>query len=97
MSVNAYRMINNCLDSKVASFDIGHDEKFIDLLNEEIQFYMSLNSYGTGIVDVPVELLEKAIGSATEFNLDEDTVSQIKLDIARAKSNKDEVVTYYCF
>jgi uncharacterized membrane protein len=90
-------MKNDSLDPKIPSFDVWHDKKLMEFLNEEIQFYMSLNSYGTGIVDVPVELLEKAIGSATEFNLDEDTVSQIKLDIARAKSNKDEVVTYYCF
>ena len=97
MSVNAYRMINNCLDSKVASFDIGLDEKLIDFLNEEIQFYMSLNSYGTGIVDVPVELLEKAVDAPKKYDLDEDTISQIKSDIESAKSSKDQVVTYYCF
>ena len=51
MSVNAYRIINNNLNVETASFDIWHDEKFIDFLNEEILFYMSLNSYGTGIVD----------------------------------------------
>ena len=58
---------------------------------------MSLNSYGTGIVDVPVELLEKAVNSPKKFDLDEDTVSQIRLDIESAKSSKEEVVTYYCF
>jgi hypothetical protein len=97
MSVNAYRIINNNLNVETASFDIWHDEKFIDFLNEEILFYMSLNSYGTGIVDVPIELLERAINSPKKFNLDEDTVLQIKLDIASAKSSKDEAVTYYCF
>ena len=97
MSVNTYRITNNSLNVETASFDIWHDEKLIDLLNEEIQFYMSLNSYGTGIVDVPVELLEKAVGSPKKFSLDEDTVLQIKLDIASAKTNKEEVVTYYCF
>ena len=97
MSVNAYRITNNNLNVETASFNVWHDEKLIDLLNEEMQFYMSLNSYGTGIVDVPVELLEKAVNSPKKFDLDEDTVSQIKLDIESAKSGKDEVVTYYCF
>jgi hypothetical protein len=46
---------------------------------------------------VPIELLEKAINSPKKFDLDADTVSQIKLDIESAKSNKEEVVTYYCF
>jgi hypothetical protein len=67
------------------------------LLDQEIQFYMSLNSYGTGIVDVPVELLEKAVDAPKKYDLDEDTISQIKSDIAHAKSSKDQVVTYYCF
>ena len=97
MSINAYRITNNNLNVETASFNIWYDEKLIDLLNEEMQFYMSLNSYGTGIVDVPVELLEKAVGSPKKFKLDEDTVLQIKLDITSAKSKKDEVVTYYCF
>ena len=67
------------------------------LLDEEIQLYMSLNSYGTGIVDMPIELLEKAVNSPKKFNLDEDTISQIKSDIESAQSSKEEVVTYYCF
>jgi hypothetical protein len=58
---------------------------------------MSLNSYGTGIVDVPVELLEKAVDAPKKYDLDEDTISQIKSDIESAKSSKDQVVTYYCF
>ena len=52
------------------------DARFIEFLDEQIQFYMSLNSYGTGIVDIPLELIEKVAGSASEFELDEDTVSQ---------------------
>jgi hypothetical protein len=97
VSINAHRIRNNNLDTERASFNVWHDEKFIDFLNEEIQFYMSLNSYGTGIVDVPVELLEKAVDAPKKYDLDEDTVSQIKSDVESAKSNKDEVVTYYCF
>ena len=97
MSINAYRITSNNLDTNGASFDVWHDKKLIRLLDKEMQFYMSLNSYGTGIVDVPLELLEKAVRSPNKFDLDEDTVSQIKLDIESAKSSKEEVVTYYCF
>ena len=97
MSVNAYRIKSKDLYMEGVSFELWHNKKLLKLFNEEMQFYMSLNSYGTGIVDVPVELLEKAINSPKKFGLDEDTVSQIKLDIASAKSSKEEVVTYYCF
>jgi hypothetical protein len=97
MSLNAYRIKSDNLYKEGVSFDLWHNKKLMKLLDQEIQFYMSLNSYGTGIVDVPVELLEKAVDAPKKYDLDEDTVSQIKSDIAHAKSNKDEVVTYYCF
>jgi hypothetical protein len=97
MSVNAYRIKSDNLYKEGVSFDLWHNKKLMKLLDEEIQFYMSLNSYGTGIVDVPIELLEKALSSPRKFDLDEHTISQIKLDIESAKSSRDEVVTYYCF
>jgi hypothetical protein len=97
MSVNAYRMKRNSSEYESPSFNVWHDEKLIDLLNEEILFYMCLNSFGTGVVDVPVELLEKAIGSAKKLELADDTVNSLESDIAFAKSNRDEIVTYYCF
>ena len=55
MSVNAYRRKRNSEEFESPSFNIWHDEKLIELFNEQMQFYMSLNSYGTGIVDVPVQ------------------------------------------
>jgi hypothetical protein len=97
MSVNAYRMNRNKTGSEYSTFDIWHDKKFIELLNREMQFYMSLNSYGTGVVDVPVDLLEKAVGMAQELALDENTVEWIRNDVEYAKSNNDSLVTYYCF
>ncbi|MDD5287757.1 MAG: hypothetical protein PHY28_01415 [Dehalococcoidales bacterium] len=97
MSVNAYRMNRNQGKAEYSTFDLWHDEKLMELLNHEMQFYMSLNSYGTGIVDVSVELLEKAVGIASELTLDEDTIEWIRRDIEYAKSNKDESVTYNCW
>jgi len=86
-------MKRNSSEYESPSFNVWHDEKLIDLLNEEILFYMCLNSFGTSVVDVPVELLEKAIGSEKKLELDDDTISCLHSDIAFAKSNRDEVVT----
>ena len=97
MSINAYRMRTDNQEFERPSFDFGHDEKLIELLNAEMQFYMSLNSFGTGIADVPIELLENAIGSPEDFELDDDTVTHLQSDIAMARSKKEDVVTYYCF
>jgi len=95
MNLLAYRTYPTAAET--LTFDVGHDEKLIDLLNKEIQFYFSLNVYGTGIVDVPLETLEKAILMKEELDLDEDTVNHIELDIAAAQSFSSESVTYECF
>ena len=97
MSINAYRMKLNTSEYEAPSFDVWHDEKLIQLFNEQMQFFMCLNSYGTGMVDIPVEILEQAVNSAGKLELDDDTVTRLQADLAHAKSNKDEVVTYYCF
>lgn len=95
MSANAYRVYPTKSDT--FTFDVGHDEKLMDFFNEKIQFYLSLNFYGTGIVDVPVELLEQVVALKEDLELDEDTVKQIQLDIMDGKSRLGEVVSYHCF
>ncbi len=94
MSVLAYRTYPN--QSESFTFDVWHDGKLIEFLNKEINFYMSLDSYGTGIVDIPVVLLEKIVALKEKLELDEDTVNQIQLDIADGKSRLGEVVSYHC-
>ena len=95
MSINAYRIFPTKSDT--FTFDVGHDEKLIDFFNEKIQFYLSLNFYGTGIVDVPVELLKKAIELKKKLKLDKDTINRIQIDIDDARLHKDNVVSYNCF
>jgi len=94
MSVNAYRIID--LKLAAPSFDLWHDEKLAQFLGEEVNLSSDLNSYGTGLLEVPVEILERAIRMADELGLDEDDVEGLQQDIVAAKSNRNEFVSYYC-
>jgi hypothetical protein len=94
MSINAYHVIDIKLGK--VSFNLSRDRNLADFLDSEMQLYGGIHE-GSGLIDIPVKILKKAMRKSVELNLDEDTVSQIKSDIAHAKSNKDEVVTYYCF
>lgn len=95
MSESAYRVIE-IKKADRPSFNLWYDEKLRDFINKEEGFYYQLNSYGTGITHIPVKTLKKALRKAAELNLDEDTVNQLKKDIAAARATKDEVITYYC-
>ena len=85
------------MDTQGASFDLGHDKKLMEFLDKEIQFNLSLTNFGTGIIDVPVKILEKAINIRKKINLNDETVARLKSDIEDAKSNKEEFVSYCCF
>ncbi len=95
MSVLAYRIYPQKADS--FSFDVWHDEKLIEFLNKELHFFLSLNSYGTGIVDIPVALIEQIISVKDELDLDEEIIKQLQLDIEDGKSRIGEVVSYHCY
>jgi len=94
MSINAYRV----LDIKMgkASFNLSHDMSLAEFLDAEIQLYGGIHD-GTGMIDVPVKILKKALRMSANLNIDEKTMKHLKSDIDRAKSSKEEVVTYYCF
>ena len=96
MSVRAYRFIEIKTEKK-SSFNLFHDWNLKDFLDKEADFYGYLNSGGTGIAEVPAKILEKAVKMSAELDIDEKTVKQLKRDIAVAKSNKDEYITYYCY
>ncbi len=49
------------------------------------------------MIDIPIKILKKALRQSEKLNLDNDTITRLQSDIARAKSNKEEFVTYYCF
>ena len=95
MSVSAYRVVQ--IINEEPTFNLWNDQSLMDLLDSEMGFSMCLGYEGVGVVNVPIEVLEKALLTADELDLDSDTVTQIKLDIAYANSQKEDCVSYYCF
>ncbi len=94
MGLDAYRVTE--LKYEEPSFSLWHNEKLMDFLNQEVRFYTSLSPEGGGLVVVPVYVLESTIEMAAELELDEDTIENIRNDIAAAKSDRNETITYYC-
>jgi hypothetical protein len=94
MSINAYPVIDIKMGN--VSFNLFRDGSLADFLDNEIQLYGRIHD-GTGMIDIPVKILKKALRQAEKLNLNQETMKHLKLDIASAKASKDEVVTYYCF
>ena len=95
MSVEAHRIIELKVES--SSFDLWHNEKFTQFLEEEVRESSNLDLYGTGLLEMPLEVLERAVRMADELGLDEDDVERLQQDIVVAKSTRTELVTYYCY
>ena len=96
MSVRAYRFIE-IKTEKESSFNLFHDWKLKDFLDKEADFYGYLNLGGTGIAEVPVKVLERALRMAAKLGLSETTVRRLEQDIAAVKSTGEKSVTYYCY
>lgn len=94
MSVRAYRVITIEKEND-PSFNLWHDEKLMKLLEYE-GFYDTMVE-GSGLADIPVEVIEKAIKNADEFDLDKETVEKLKEDVTYAKKFDDEYIQYYCY
>ena len=94
MSINAYHVIDIKMGS--VSFNLFRDGSLADFLDNEIQLYGRIHD-GTGMIDIPVKILKKALRQSKKLILSEKKMKRLKLDIESAKSSKDEVVTYYCF
>ena len=97
MSVSANRIIEIKIEQSYNSFNLWHDRKLMDFLDTEADFFSQLTFDGTGVSEASVEVLEKAVSMAVELELDEDTISNLKKDIAWAKANDEESVQYYCY
>jgi hypothetical protein len=69
----------------------------MDFLDTEADFFSRLSDDGTGISEVSVEILEKAVSMTIELELDDDTVTNLRADIAWAKANDQEFVQYDCY
>jgi hypothetical protein len=92
MSVRAHR-IKKIDFEKQETFNLWHDEKLMDFLNEH-GIYDTLNEC-CGLTELPVSVLEEAIKEVKE--LDKYTRKAIEKDIAWAKKNKEDYIQYYCF
>ena len=97
MSVSANRIIEIKIEQSYNSFNLWHDRKLMDFLDTEADFFSQLTFDGTGVSEASVEVLEKAVSKAVELELDEDTIANLKMDIAWAKANDEEFVQYYCY
>lgn len=97
MSVRAYRVVQATFAEP--SFNVYQDRKLIDFIETKTEtgFYACLNDYGSGEVDIPINVLQKAVRMAPKLDLGEETVKQLKGDIAAARANKDKSIIYSCF
>ena len=97
MSVSANRIIEIKVEESYNTFNLWHDRKLMDFLDTEANFFSRLSDDGTGISEVSVEVLEKAVSMSVELELDDDTVTNLKKDIAWAKEHDEEFVQYDCY
>jgi hypothetical protein len=94
MSINAYPVID--IKMGKVSFNLFRDGSLADFLDNEIQLCGRIHD-GTGMIDIPVKILKKALRQSEKLTLSEKTMKRLQSDIESAKSSKEEVVTYYCF
>jgi hypothetical protein len=97
MSISANRIIEIKVEESYNSFNLWHDRKLMDFLDEEANFFSRLSDDGAGVSEVSVEILEKAVSMSVELELDADTVANLKKDIVWAKANDQEFVQYDCY
>jgi hypothetical protein len=97
MSVIARRIIEIKIETEYNSFNLWHDRKLMDFLDEEADFFSQLTADGTGVSEASVEVLEKTVSMAVELELDADTVTNLRKDIEWAKAKDQEFVQYYCY
>lgn len=97
MSIRAYRIIEIKIEPNYASFNLYHDEKLMEFLDNWAGFYSQLADDGTGVACVSIEVLERAIKRAKSFKLEPDTVECLNKDIEAAKAQDDDYIQYYCY
>ncbi|TET41596.1 MAG: hypothetical protein E3J60_04135 [Dehalococcoidia bacterium] len=90
MSVRAYR-VTKIEHEESDSFNLWHDDKLVDFLDREYDFFAGLTNEGTGLVEVPVEALQEAL---EKVDMDKELKEAIQKDIEACRD--DGYVTYYC-
>ena len=94
MSINAYPVFDIKLGK--VSFNLFRDRDLVDFLDTEMKLYSEIHD-GTGIINIPVKILQKALGQSGKLGLQEKTVARLQSDLAMAKAKKEDIITYYCF
>jgi hypothetical protein len=94
MSVRAYRVVE--IKTGGESFNLWHDEKVVDWLENKTSFFNSLNEDGCGLTYLEVDNL-KTMLSEIGSEMDEYARKAIKEDISFAEQQGDSYVQYYCY
>jgi hypothetical protein len=97
MSVNARRIIEIKTEDSYISFNLWKDKLLLEFLDSEGGFMSNLTEDGTGIAEVSVEMLEKAVECASELKLKAYTKANLNKDITWAKEHHQEFIQYYCY
>ena len=77
MSVRAHR-VTKIEHEQANTFNLWHDDKLVDFLDSECDFFAGLTNEGTGLVEVPVEALQKAV---EKLELDDELRKALMKDI----------------
>lgn len=96
MSRWAHRVVR-VVYAKELSFSLSEDTKLVDFLEGETLFSESLGYWGTGMFEIPLSILRRAVRNAKKLDLSTETVQYLRDDIEWAKKNGHEGVTYDCF
>ena len=92
MSVRAHRV--NKIEYGGESFNLYHDDKAIEWLESNTNFFEKLDMDCCGISDVSVEDLKKLVKAK---GIDKETTKAILEDIRWAEAEKNDWIQYYCF
>lgn len=96
MSVRAYRVITRDVADD-SSFNLWHDQKVMDYLEEQPDVHINLTDDGGGTIEIPRSILEVMLKKAKKLELDEYHIKAMKSDIVFAKKHKDDYVLYECY
>jgi hypothetical protein len=78
------------------SFNLYRDDDLVAFLDTERQLYSEIHD-STGMINIPVKILQQALRQSGKLNLRENTVTRLQSDLALARAKKEDIVTYYCF
>jgi len=94
MSVRAY-LVTQIIHNDEPTFNLMGDTKLVNFFQENAGIYENM-SEGTGLTEIPVEVLKEAIAKTAELELEPFTVKALADDIDWARRMGEEYVRYYC-